>query len=216
MIEDNTTLINIIRNKSKMYLDNLPRNEKVLEAMLKVDRMQFLPASVRNYAYEDRPVPIGFNQTCSQPSMVAFMLDKLDIKPGNKILEIGAGCGYAAAIACHLCAPDGIIYASEIIVELANFMRANLAQYSERIIVLAEDGSMGFKEYAPFDRILISAGVASNKFDRNILLDQLVDGGILLYPETYGNIFLIKKDKDTFINETYFGVSFVPLRGKNS
>ncbi len=216
MIEDNETLVSIVRSKAKMYLDNLPRDERVLESMLKVDRMQFLPASVRNYAYEDRPVPIGFNQTCSQPSMVAFMLDKLDIKPGDKILEIGAGCGYAAAIASCLCAPNGSVYASEIIPELANFMHTNLAGYLERVTILAEDGSEGFGQYAPFDRIFISAGVASNKFNRNVLLDQLVEGGILLYPETYGNKFLIKKESSGLVNETFFGVSFVPLRGKNS
>lgn len=215
-MKDNASLINHIRLKATMYLDDKPRNEKVLEAMLRVDRKNFLPDAVKNIAYEDVPLPIGYGQTCSQPSMVAFMLDKLEIKEGNKILEIGAGCGYAAAIASILCGPTGIVYASEIIPELAEFMRMNLASYIENIVILAKDGSEGFPEYAPFDRILISAGVASKNFNPDILINQLSDNGILLYPETYGNIYVIKKEGRNIKKTTYYGVSFVPLKGKNA
>jgi protein-L-isoaspartate(D-aspartate) O-methyltransferase len=150
--------------------------------------------------------------------MVAFMLDKLEIKPGDTVLEIGAGCGYAGAIASILCKP-GMLYASEIIPELADMMRSNLDCYPENIKVISGDGSAGFGEYAPFDRIFVSAGVnssASEKFDPSILLDQIRDDGVLLYPENYGNLFKIKKSGDKFVRETYFGVSFVPLIGKNS
>lgn len=216
MTNDNMTLINIIKNRAPLYLDNIKRDEKVLEAMKLIDRIKFLPPSIKNYAYEDRPLPIGYNQTCSQPSMVAFMLDKLQIKPGNKILEIGAGCGYASAIASILCKPNGMVYSSEIIPELAEIMRYNLAEYMENIQIFSEDGSSGFEEYAPFDRILISAGVASKNFNKNILLKQLKIGGILLYPETYGNIYVVKKEEKNESIETFFGVSFVPLKGKNA
>lgn len=215
-MESNKELIDFIRMKANRYLDNIKRNEKILEAMLKIDRIFFLPSSVKKFAYEDTPLSIGYNQTCSQPSMVAFMLDKLDIKPGNKILEIGAGCGYAAAIASQLCKPDGSVYASEIIPELVSQMRMNLAPFIENIDIIAEDGSAGFPEYAPYHRIFISAGVASRNFDENILLDQLTDNGILLYPENYGNIYVLKKNKDKITRDRYYGVSFVSLRGKNS
>jgi len=216
MVEDNKMLVNIIRNRSSVYLDNKRRNEKILNAMLNIDRKIFLPYNVKNNSYEDRPLPIGYNQTCSQPSMVAFMLDKLEIEEGNKILEIGAGCGYAAAIASLLCGPKGMVFASEIITELAEIMRMNLAPYLENIQIIADDGSEGFKEYAPFDRILISAGIASKNFNKEILLSQLSDNGILLYPETYGNLYVIKKEHGNIKTDTYFGVSFVPLRGKNA
>ncbi|HZK19421.1 MAG TPA: hypothetical protein VFC68_01710, partial [Treponemataceae bacterium] len=103
MVKSNTTLIDLIRKRACHYLDETKRNERVLEKMLEVDRADFLPENVRQYAYLDKPVAIGYNQTCSQPSMVAFILDKLNIQPGNKILEIGSGCGYAAAIASKLC-----------------------------------------------------------------------------------------------------------------
>ena len=215
-MESNKELVNFIRMKANRYLDNIKRDEKILDAMIVIDRMNFLPSSVKKFAYEDTPLSIGYNQTCSQPSMVAFMLDKLNIQPGNKILEIGAGCGYAAAIAAQLCKPDGFIYASEIIPELVSQMRMNLAPYIENIEILPEDGSAGFPEYAPFDRIFISAGVASRNFDETILLNQLTDNGILLYPENYGNIYVLKKNKDKIIRDRYYGVSFVSLRGKNS
>ncbi len=216
IIQDNVTLVNIIKNSASIYLDNEKRDEKVLNAMLQVDRKFFLPNNVKDIAYEDRPLPIGFNQTCSQPSMVAFMLDKLQIKQGNNILEIGAGCGYASAIASILCKPGGTVFASEIIQELTEIMRMNLAGYIENIVILPQDGSGGFKEYSPFDRIFISAGIASSKFDKNILINQLSSNGILLYPETYGNIYVIKKQKDKIETDTFYGVSFVPLRGKNA
>lgn len=216
MLDNNNDLVNHIKRRSSMYLDNIERSEKILDAMRKVDRIKFLPRSVRRNAYEDIPLPIGDNQTCSQPSMVAFMLDKLNIEIGNIVLEIGAGCGYAAAIASILCKPSGMVYASEIIPELVEIMRNNLAPYTENIIIFAKDGSSGFIEYAPFDRIFISAGVASEIFDENILLSQLSDNGVLLYPEMYGNIYVIKKVKNELIKDVYHGVSFVPLRGKNS
>lgn len=215
-MNSNNELINFIKSRANKYLDNIQRDEKILDAMLKIDRIDFLPYSVKNFAYEDTPLSIGYNQTCSQPSMVAFMLDKLNIKSGNKILEIGAGCGYASAIASELCKPEGIVYASEIISELADQMRINLTSHIDNITILAEDGSMGFPKYAPFDRIFISAGVASRNFDENILIEQLNNNGILLYPENYGNIYVVKKRNDKLIKDRYYGVSFVSLRGKNA
>ncbi|MBN2546860.1 MAG: protein-L-isoaspartate O-methyltransferase [Spirochaetes bacterium] len=215
-MRDNSVLIQHIRLRSSLYLDNIERDEKVLDAMLKVDRKNFLPSNVKKIAYEDVPLLIGYGQTCSQPSMVAFMLDKLKIEKGNKILEIGAGCGYAAAIASILTGPEGMVYASEIVPDLCDSMRINLAEFIDNITILSEDGSAGFTEHAPFDRILISAGVASKNFETDILLDQLNDKGILLYPETYGNIYVIKKNGKNLKKETYYGVSFVPLKGKNS
>jgi protein-L-isoaspartate(D-aspartate) O-methyltransferase len=217
MAKSNFELVQLIESRASSYLDSEPRNKNILEAMRKVDRMNFLPSSVKNIAYQDTPLPIGYGQTCSQPSMVAFMLDKLEIKKGNTILEIGAGCGYAAAIASLLCQPTGIVYASEIIPELAEIMRMNLAQYMEKIIIISEDGSAGFLQYAPFDRIFISAGVTTRNFNEKILLSQLADNGILLYPESYGNIYKVSKiSEDNYDRETYHGVSFVPLRGQNA
>lgn len=212
----NSELIDSIRKKSIMYLDANQRDERVLEAMSRVDRKDFLPEIYKNLAYEDCPAPIGFNQTCSQPSMVAFYMDVLNIKPGDKILEIGSGCGYAVAVASLLCKPDGMVYAVEIISELADLSRRNLSSYMENIAIYEKDGSLGLKEFSPFDRIFLSAGVNSTKFDENILLDQLNIGGILVFPESYGNLYKITKRKGSFEKETFYGVSFVPLKGENA
>lgn len=206
----NDILIEIIKKKAPFYLDNSERDKRVLDTMRRVDRISFLPHSSRSLAYEDIPVPIGYNQTCSQPSMVAFILDKLEIKPGNKILEIGAGCGYASAIASLLCKPDGMVYAVEIIKELYEFARMNLSSYMENIVLLNKNGAKGLIEYAPFDRIFLSAGV-NKSFNNRIFLDQINDGGILIYPETYGNLYKFKKIKGKIYTEIFYGVSFVPL-----
>jgi protein-L-isoaspartate(D-aspartate) O-methyltransferase len=214
-MRSNKELINEIKFRANHYLDDEERNSHVLEAMLGVDRINFLPQNEKQYAYNDNPVSIGHGQTCSQPSMVAFMLDKLEIMPGNSVLEIGAGCGYASAVASLLCKP-GMVFASEIIPELADIMRYNLAGYSENIMILSADGSAGFAEYSPYDRIFISAGVKSNLFDTSILLEQIAEGGVLLYPENYGNLYKFKKRNGKILKETYYGVSFVPLTGKNS
>jgi protein-L-isoaspartate(D-aspartate) O-methyltransferase len=215
-MKNNEELVEEIKHRAPFYIDSIPRDNRVLEAMLKIDRIDFLPLQDKKYAYEDHPVPIGNNQTCSQPSMVAFMLDKLEIKQGNIILEIGAGCGYASAIASKLCGSSGFIYACEIVPELAEKMRYNLAPFIENIKIISGDGSAGFPQYAPFNRILISAGITSQNFKEEILLEQLSDGGILLYPESYGNIYKIKKSIKGLIKDVYHGVSFVPLKGKNS
>lgn len=207
---NNDDLVNNIRKRAPFYLDSSNRDEKVLNAIRLVDRKLFLPESSKSLAYEDVPLPIGYNQTCSQPSMVAFILDKLEIRANNKILEIGSGCGYAAAIASILCRPEGMVYAVEIIKELVDFARANLASYIENIILLKKDGSKGLPEYAPYDRIFLSAGVPKN-FNNKILLDQLKDNGILIYPECYGNLYKFKKNRDKIYSEVFYGVSFVPL-----
>lgn len=214
-MKDNQDLVDYIKSKAIYYLDSHDRKQSVLEAMEKVDRIDFLPQSVKRNAYEDMPLPIGYGQTCSQPSMVAFMLDKLEVVPGNVILEIGSGCGYAAAIASKLCYPRGTVYAVEIIEELVDMMRGNLAGYQGNIEIISGDGSCGFQDYAPFDRILISAGVGSH-FNRNILLEQLNNNGILIYPERYGNLYKVQKKDGKIFEEVFYGVSFVPLRGKNT
>lgn len=197
----------------------LPRNDpasRVFSAMLEVDRRDFLPEDVKDLAYFDRAVSIGHFQTCSKPSVVAIMLEELCLEPGNKVLEVGSGCGYAAAIASRLCGPAGTVYACEIIPGLAALMRGNLGSRYGNLEIIEGDGSRGFPDLAPFDRIFLSAGVASSRFDRNILLDQLKAPGILVYPEARGRLFkLIKREKG--VTEVAFGsVGFVPLIGENS
>lgn len=216
MEKSNKTLIKHIQERACQYLDNDERTRNVLDAMLDVDRSCFIPLPTRAFAFDDEPVHIGYQQTCSQPSMVAFMLDKLNILPGNIILEIGAGCGYAAAIASKLCGRSGKVFACEIIPELASLMKENLKEFQGNIQILSSDGSAGFPNLAPFDRIFLSAGSASGNFNRDLLISQLSSSGVLIYPEVQGNLYKITRTDNGVIEETYYGVSFVPLIGKNA
>jgi len=225
-ISSNEALVAMVAKSAPYYLGGSERSGRVLAAMRAIDRAAFLPPASRWAAYIDEAVPIGEGQTCSQPSMVALMLDKLTVEPGARILEVGAGSGYAAAIAAVLCQPGGTVYAAEIVPELARAGRANCAAYRvpgrpafsllDVVAFIGGDGSAGFPELAPFDRILLSAGVASSRFRESILVDQLEEGGILVYPQERGRLFRVRREGGGIVRESWGGVAFVPLRGTNS
>jgi protein-L-isoaspartate(D-aspartate) O-methyltransferase len=187
----------------------------VLAALLAVDRAAFLPAAERRYAYADEPIGIGQGQTCSQPSMVAFMLDLLDIQPGDSILEVGSGSGWAAALAATLCAPGGRVYAMEIVPELAALGRTNCAVACASVDFITGDGSSGLPDHAPFDRILVSAA-ARHGFREEPLVLQLADGGVLVYPDWRGLLHRVINRGGTLDRESWGSVAFVPLVGGNS
>ncbi len=212
---NNDGLINSVVQSSAGYLDGSELSAEIECAMRKIDRVDYLPVVSKHEAYLNVALPIGYEQTCSQPSMVAFILDKLNIVNGNRILEIGGGCGYAAAIASLLCGDSGHVYSAEIIRELADMLFQNTRSLNN-ITVLCGDGSSGFPDYAPFDRIFLSAGVDTNSFNPDILIKQLNDEGILIYPEKTGSIFKITKCTDEILRESFYGVCFVPLVGSNS
>lgn len=213
MDRTNITLIEQVRKKAQYYLTNSKRSEKLLEKMEQIDRARFLPEENKKYAYLDEAVSIGYGQTCSQPSMVAFILDELDIRQGHRVLEIGSGCGYASAIASRLCGEKGKVWSIEIVPGLAKNMKNNIKDNYPNITIISGDGSIGLKEHMPFDRIFFSAGVYSPTFNKDILLDQLTLDGILIYPETQGSLFKVNKNNET---TEYRGVRFVPLKGENS
>jgi protein-L-isoaspartate(D-aspartate) O-methyltransferase len=199
------------------------RDGRVLDAMRQVDRADFLPADSRWAAYMDDPIDIGWEQTCSQPSMVAFMLDKLKLRPGTSVLEVGAGCGYAAAIMALLCSPWGRVLAAEILPGLASMARANCAvALSNRgaaaggLEILEADASAGLPDRAPFDRIVLSAGVARPAFREELLIAQLCDDGMLLYPEARGRLYRVLRQGAVLVRESWEGVEFVRLKGRNS
>jgi protein-L-isoaspartate(D-aspartate) O-methyltransferase len=134
-----------------------------------------------------------------------------------KVLEIGAGCGYSAAVAAKLISPGGKLFSIEIVPELADMAARNLERLglADTVRVITGDGSVGLPAEAPFDRIYLTAGVGQ-WFDENILLDQLTNGGILLYPESHGSMYLIKKTKRGLERNIMGGVAFVFLKGRNS
>jgi protein-L-isoaspartate(D-aspartate) O-methyltransferase len=215
--ESNDELVELVGYRADSYLGGGERDGRVLAALRAIDRASFLPPESRWAAYFDEPVGIGLGQTCSQPSMVAFMLDKLEVGPGARVLEVGAGCGYAAAALARLCSPGGSVLAAEILPELAAMARANcLVASAGHAIVPVEafcaDASAGLPGRAPFDRILFSAGVRLRRFREADLLSQLAEGGILLYPEERGSLHRVALRGGTLLRDRWGGVAFVPLK----
>ncbi|MCC4770813.1 protein-L-isoaspartate(D-aspartate) O-methyltransferase [Methanosarcina sp. DH2] len=190
-------------------------SERVLKAMLRVPRHMFVPEYAKKGAYIDTPLDIGFGQTISAPHMVAIMCDLLELSEGLKVLEIGTGSGYNAAVMGELVGKSGHVYTIERIESLVNFARENLNKAGyENVTVLLEDGSIGYSGYAPYDRVAVTCAAPDIP---KPLLEQLKPGGIMVIP--VGNyvqdLIRIKKDNEGNVHkETRGGVVFVPLRGK--
>lgn len=186
---------------------------KVLEAFLNVPRENFIPEKSRKYAYNDSPLPVGYGQTISQPYIVALMTQLLEIKKNDKVLEIGSGSGYQAAILSFIGAK---VFSVERIKELREIARSNCENAGFTDVAVVEgDGTLGFKEHAPFDAIIVTAGAPSVP---EPLKEQLVDGGRLVIP--VGSSFLqdllrIRKIKNKYEEERICGCMFVPLIGKH-
>ncbi len=201
------------------------RSEKVRRAMLRVPRELFVPEDLRHLAYEDTPLPIGFGQTISAPHMVALMTEYADLDVGMKVLEVGTGSGYHAAVMAEIVAPSdvprerwGHVYSVERIPELAEFARRNLerAGYADRVTVIVGDGSKGYPEKAPYDRIVVTAAAPDIP---GPLIDQLKPGGKMVIPvgDRYLQyLYVVEKKKDGSIS--YKSVTpclFVPLIGEH-
>lgn len=183
----------------------------VLAAMRAVPRHEFVPPSVRNEAYQDSPLPIGFGQTISQPYIVAAMTDALRLRPSDKVLEIGTGSGYQAAVLAHLVSN---VYSIEIIPELAQRAAADLARLGyTNVHVRAGDGYAGWPEHAPFDAIIVTCA------PENIpqpLIEQLAEGGRMVIPVggRWGqSLVRMTKRGGTLHREDLMGVIFVPMTG---
>lgn len=193
------------------------KKPEVIEAFKKVPRHEFVPSNVRKYSYLDQPLPIGYGQTISAPSMIAIMLEVLDLKPKQKILEIGTGSGYNAALIAELVGPDGKVFTIERVSELADFGRSNLeATGYKNVKVIIGDGTCGYKREAPWDRILVTACAPELP---KPLIEQLKIGGKLVAPVGSHYMFQIlqvaeKKGEKEISVEKCGGCSFVPLVGK--
>ncbi|WP_094227494.1 protein-L-isoaspartate O-methyltransferase [Methanolobus psychrotolerans] len=189
-------------------------SERTLKAMKKVQRHLFVPSIHTSRAYVDSPLPIGHAQTISAPHMVAIMCDLLDLQDGQRILEIGTGSGYNAAVMAEIIGKKGHIYSIERLEPLANFARRNLEKtgYSNVEVILA-DGSGGYPEHGPYDRICVTASAPETP---KPLLEQLKPGGIMILPEgeAFQNLFIVRKSMSGEITkENRGGVIFVPLVG---
>jgi len=185
------------------------RDERVLAAMTRVPRHEFVPSEFRLQAYEDHPLPIGQDQTISQPYMVALMLEYLAVEPENTVLEIGTGSGYQSALLAELAKR---VYTIERHPALANFAAADLIRLGySNVTVLVRDGSHGLREHAPYERIIVSAAAPRVP---PALLAQLSEGGRLILPvgsEHGQELQLIRKKNGVPFATSLEGCRFVPL-----
>ncbi|MBD3640671.1 MAG: protein-L-isoaspartate(D-aspartate) O-methyltransferase [Marinobacter sp.] len=186
----------------------------VVEAMRRVHREAFVPDSLRDAAYEDGPLPIGAGQTISQPYIVALMTDALELRGGERVLDIGTGSGYAAAVLACIAAE---VFSIERIPELAEQARKNLAAEGfDSVRVLCGDGTLGWPEEAPFDGIAVAAGAPDVP---QALKHQLAVGGHLVIPVGSEHISqslmrVTRVSEEDFRTENLGGVRFVPLLGE--
>jgi len=194
------------------------RSKIVKEAMLKVPREEFVPIHLRHYAYEDTPLPIGYGQTISAPHMVALMCEEAQLAPGMRVLEIGTGSGYHAAVIAEIVGPKGAVYSIERLAELSSFARRNLARtgYLDRVTLIIGDGSMGYPPAAPYDRIIVTAAAPEVPPP---LIDQLARNGIMVIPvgDRFNQIlYVVRKKSDGSLEyRTVTPCLFVPLIGRH-
>ncbi len=207
--------------KRKKLVESLVRRShiskpEVIRAMMKVPRHIFVPKEIENHAYHDCPQQIGCGQTISAPHMVGIMVEKLDLSPGQKVLEVGGGSGYHAAVVAEIVGKEGHVYSIEFVEALANRGRDNIKKcgLGDIVTIIHGDGAEGLKEHAPYDRIFVTC--ASPDVPPP-LLEQLKDRGKLLIPAGGRHlqtlIYCERKGKK-IIRKDYGGCVFVPLRGK--
>ncbi len=204
--------------RSQMVADQIaPRgiaDPSVLDAMRTVPRHKFVPDDMVEQAYEDHPLPIGYGQTISQPFIVALMTQTLEPKPGQRILEIGTGSGYQAAVLAEL---DVEVYTIEIIPELAEQATKRLEDLGyTNVHTLNADGYFGWEEFAPFDAVIVTA--APDHLPQP-LANQLVEGGRLVIPigpvGFVQTLWLFEKESGELQATNLGGVSFVPFTGEH-
>jgi protein-L-isoaspartate(D-aspartate) O-methyltransferase len=183
-------------------------NAAVLQAMRRVPRHLFVPDDLRPYAYEDRPLPIGRGQTISQPYIVAYMTEALQLAPGHTVLEIGTGSGYQSAILADIVKQ---VYSIEIVPDLAESARRALAQAGVRNVeVRTGNGYSGWPEHAPFDRIIVTAAPPEIP---QALVDQLAVGGVMVVPvgTSHQEIVVVTKTPGGTTQQRTIEVRFVPM-----
>lgn len=201
---------------SSLVAEGYLSSQRVIEAMLKVPREEFVPPEYRRFSYYDTPLPIGCGQTISALHMVAIMTEKLQPIPGHRVLEVGTGSGYQAAVLAEIVGPDGHVWTIERIPELAEYATTNLRRtgYIDRVTVVVGDGSEGFSPAAPYDGIIVTAAAPDVP---KPLIEQLKEEGRLVIP--VGNrwiqmLRIIVKESGKLRVEDVLPCVFVPLIGK--
>lgn len=210
--------MNAFSPREIMVRDHLQRrgiqDEAVLNAMKTVPREEFIPEDIRHFAYQDSPLPIGHGQTISQPFIVAKMVERLELGPEDKVLEIGAGSGYGAAILSRVAKT---VYTVERYESLAVRAREKLKELGyDNVHVIVNDGSLGWPDEAPYDGIVATAGAP--RVPKSLKAQLAIGGRMVLpvgsVPEQQILIRLRKTDENEFSEETLEAVRFVPMVGE--
>ncbi len=199
------------RRKLVKLLKSEGISTSVLDALLKVPRHKFVPSDYRDLAYENRPLPIGHEQTISQPFIVGYMTEAAEIAPGEKVLEIGTGSGYQAAVLAELAKE---VYSIEIIPPLAESARTLLGKMGyKNVQVKTGNGYLGWPEHAPFDAILVTA---APDVVPQALVDQLAVNGKMVVPvgTSFQQMVIITRSESGVVERRTIPVRFVPMTGK--
>ena len=216
-VKDRSESANYQKEREQMVETQLLRrgikDKRVLDAMRQVPRHLFMPEDMRGLAYCDGPLPIGHGQTISQPYIVALMTELLELHGQEKVLEIGTGSGYQAAILSRLARE---VYTIERHAALAQQAEKVLAQLGyDNVMIIVSDGTLGWPEHAPYEAIIVTAAAPDVP---QPLLDQLADGGRLVAPvgsRWSQSLVKVKRQGDLLTRERLTPVAFVPLVGKH-
>ena len=211
MIDDNYKLRGLRNKLVKKLREKGIHDEAVLAAIGKVPRHVFFENALLDHAYQDKAFPIGEGQTISQPYTVAFQSEKLEIRPGDKVLEIGTGSGYQACILLELGAK---VYTIEYNRKLYEIVKGFLPSLGYKPYFFYGDGSKGLPSKAPFDKIVVTAGAPVVPI---ALTDQLAEGGILVIPvggRDKQSMLQVRKEKGKLIKKEFANFAFVPLLGE--
>lgn len=193
-----------------LEIEGVLKTKSIIRAFTSIDRAHFVPHQLKHLAYQDIPLPIGYGQTLSQPSVVAFMLELLSPGLNQCILDIGVGSGWTTALLAHIVGSRGLVYGTEIMPNIFKKATRNPFLYKHKNIHLVQafPHSLGLPQFSPFDRIIVSA---STKKLPQTLQEQLSDHGIMVIPVNHSIVRLTKTPKDQIHTSTYPGYSFVSL-----
>jgi protein-L-isoaspartate(D-aspartate) O-methyltransferase len=197
---------------NNLIKDGYLKSDSVIDAFSEVQRIEFVPREFELQSEANIALPLGYGQTISQPLTVAVMLELLDVQRGSKVLDVGSGSGWTTALLSHIVGEEGKVVGVEIIKELKDLGEKNVDKYGYIKKGIAEihntDGSRGFAEQSPYDRILVSAAAPEVPQE---LKDQLKIGGKMVIPVKSSLLYLEKRGADDFYKEEFPGFSFVPL-----
>lgn len=190
------------------------KNERIISAFCAIRRKDFLPESMKDESEANAPLPIGYEQTISQPLTVAFMLELLVPQEGDKILDVGSGSGWQSSLLAHIVGTGGKVFAIERIPELSEFGKKNANKYRfSNLKFIVGDGTLGLEKEAPFDKIIVAASAFGEI--PSALKEQLKIGGRLVIPVDRSIWLVIKKSETEYVETEYPGFIFVPLISKD-